>query len=62
MLQALLSGAIDATLPNVSEAATLIADGSAIPLVLLAEERLPDYADVRTSYEMGYKVKTSTTH
>lgn len=61
MLQALLSGAIDATLPNVSEAATLIADGSVRPLVLLAEERLPDYADVRTSFEMGYEVKTSTT-
>ena len=25
---------------------TLIADGSVRPLVLLAEERLPDYADV----------------
>ena len=61
MLQALLSGAIDATLANVSEAATLIADGSVRPLVLLAEERLPDYADVRTSFEMGYEVKTSTT-
>lgn len=61
MLQALLSGAIDATLPNVSEAATLIADGSVRPLVLLAEERLPDYAEVRTSFEMGYEVKTSTT-
>jgi putative tricarboxylic transport membrane protein len=45
----------------VSEAATLIADGSVRPLVLLAEERLPDYADVRTSFEMGYEVKTSTT-
>lgn len=61
MLTALLSGAIDATLPNVSEATTLVADGSVIPLVLMAEERLDDYPDIRTSYEMGYPVKTSTT-
>ena len=61
MLTALLSGAIDATLPNVSEAATLIADGSVRPLVLMAEERLDDYPDIRTSFEMGYPVKTSTT-
>jgi len=61
MLTALLSGAIDATLPNVSEAATLIADGSVRPLVLMAEERLDDYPDVKTSFEMGYPVKTSTT-
>ncbi|MDB9862184.1 tripartite tricarboxylate transporter substrate binding protein [Litorivicinus sp.] len=61
MLLALRSGAIDATLPNVSEAANMIADGSIIPLVLLAEKRLGDYPDVRSSYELGYKVKTSTT-
>lgn len=61
MMQGLLSGAIDATLPNVSEAATMIADGSVRALVLLAEERMADYPSIPSTYEMGYKVKTSTT-
>lgn len=61
MLQALLSGEIDATLPNVSEAGQMIADGSVRPLAVMAEERLADYPDVPTTYELGYEVKTSTT-
>ena len=61
MLQALRSGAIDATLPNVSEAGGMIADGTVRPLVVMAENRLKDYADVPSTYELGYKVKTSTT-
>lgn len=61
MLQALLSGEIDATLPNVSEAGQMIADGSVRPLAVMAEERLADYPDVPTTYELGYEVRTSTT-
>ena len=61
MLQALLSGEIDATLPNVSEAGQMIADGSVRPLAVMAEERLADYPDVPTTFELGYPVKTSTT-
>lgn len=61
MLQALLSGEIDATLPNVSEAGQMIEDGSVRPLAVMAEERLPDYPDVPTTYELGFPVKTSTT-
>ena len=61
MLQALLSGEIDATLPNVSEAGQMIADGSVRPLAVMAEERLVDYPDVPTTFELGYPVKTSTT-
>lgn len=61
MLQALMSGAIDATLPNVSEAGSQIQDGAVRPLVVMAEKRLKDYPDVPTTYENGYQVKTSTT-
>jgi len=61
MVQALMSGAIDATLPNVSEALTQVQDGTFRPLVVMAEERLADFPDVPTTYELGYKVKTSTT-
>lgn len=61
MLQALMSGAIDATLPNVSEAGSQIQDGTVRPLVVMAEKRLRDYPDVATTFESGYKVKTSTT-
>ena len=61
MVQALLSGAIDATVPNVSEAGGQIADGTIRALAVMAEERLDDYPDVRTTFEMNYPVKTSTT-
>lgn len=61
MLQALLSGEIDATLPNVSEAGQMISDGSVRPLAVMAEERLADYPDVPTTFELGFPVKTSTT-
>lgn len=61
MLQALLSGEIDATLPNVSEAGQMIADGSVRPLAVMSEERLADYPDVPTTFELGYPVRTSTT-
>ena len=61
MLQALLSGEIDATLPNVSEAGQMIKDGSVRPLAVMAEERLADYPDVPTTFELGFPVRTSTT-
>ncbi len=61
MVQALLSGAIDATVPNVSEAGSQVEDGSFRPLAVMAEKRLADYPDVPTTFEKGYKVKTSTT-
>ncbi len=61
MLQALLSGEIDATLPNVSEAGQMIEDGSVRPLAVMAKERLGDFPDVPTTYELGYEVSTSTT-
>ena len=61
MVQALMSGAIDATLPNVSEAGPQVQDGSFIALAVMAEKRLGDYPDVPTTFEKGYKVAASTT-
>ena len=61
MIQALMSGAIDATLPNVSEAGAQVQDGTFRALAVMSEKRLADYPDVPTTYEKGYKVKTSTT-
>lgn len=61
MVQALMSGAIDATLPNVSEATSQVADGTFRALAVMSSNRLKDYPKVPTTFEMGYKVKTSTT-
>jgi putative tricarboxylic transport membrane protein len=61
MVQALLSGAIDATLPNVSEAGEQVRDGSFRALAVMSEKRLKDFPNVPTTYESGFKVKASTT-
>ena len=61
MVQALMSGAIDATLPNVSEAGEQVRTGTFRALAVMAEKRLGDYPKVPTTFELGYKVKTSTT-
>ncbi len=61
MVQALMSNAIDATLPNVSEAGSQVKDGTFRALAVMAEKRLAEYPDVPTTFENGYKVKTSTT-
>ncbi len=61
MVQALMSGAIDATLPNVSEGGSQVKDGTFRALAVMAEKRLADYPDVPSTYENGYEVKTSTT-
>ena len=61
MVQGLMSGAIDATLPNVSEAKEQVAEGALRPLAVMARERLSDYPDVPTTFELGYDVATSTT-
>ena len=61
MVQARMAGAIVATLPNVSEAGSQVKDGTFRALAGMAEKRLNDYPNVPTTYEAGYKVKTSTT-
>ncbi len=61
MVQALMSGAIVATLPNVSEAVEQVKDGTFRALTVMAAKRLGDYPKVPSIFELGYKVKTSTT-
>ncbi len=61
MVQALMAGKIDATLPNVSEALIQVQDGTFRALAVLAEKRLKDFPKVPSSYELGFKVKVSTT-
>jgi len=61
MVQALMAGAIEATLPNVSEAGSQVRDGTFRALAVMTEKRLDTFPDVPTTYEVGYKVKTSTT-
>ena len=61
MIQALMSGAIDATLPNVSEARSQIDDGVLTPVVVMSKSRIAAYPDVPTTYEKGFKVDCSTT-
>lgn len=61
MVQALMSGAIDATLPNVSEAGEQVRDGRFRAVAVMSEKRLKGFPKVPTTFELGYKVKTSTT-
>lgn len=61
MVNALMSGAIDATLPNVSEARQQIMDGALKALVVMAPKRLSGYPDIPTTYEKGFEVDCSTT-
>ena len=61
MVQALMAGKIDATLPNVSEALSQVKDGTFRALAVLAEKRLKDFPDVPTANELGYKATVSTT-
>ena len=61
MVQALMSGAIVGTVPNVSEAGTQVQDGTFRALAVMAEKRLADYPDVPSTVELGFNAKTSTT-
>lgn len=61
MVQALMSGAIDATLPNVSEGGSQVEDGAFRALAVMSQKRLKDFPKVPTTFENGYPVKVSTT-
>ena len=61
MVQQLMAGSIDATLPNVSEGGSQVKDGIFRALAVMAEKRLNDYPDVPSTVELGYNAKTSTT-
>ncbi len=61
MVNALMSGAIDATLPNVSEGRQQILDGTFRALAVMAPKRLAGYPEIPTTYEKGFEVDCSTT-
>ena len=61
MLTALRSGAVAATIANVSEALGLIQEGEVRPIAVMDEERIDDLADVPTTFEKGHEVKVTTT-
>lgn len=61
MITALRSGAIDATLANVSEALGQIQDGELHPIAVLAEEKVEQLPDVPTAAEKGHDVAVYTT-
>ena len=61
MITSLRSGAVDATLANVSEALNLIEEGALKPIALLYDERVGDLPDVPTAAENGHDVSVTTT-
>jgi putative tricarboxylic transport membrane protein len=61
MMTALRSGAVVASVANVSEALSLIEEGEVRPIAVLDEERLDQLPDVPTSFEKGHEVKVTTT-
>jgi putative tricarboxylic transport membrane protein len=61
MLTALRSGAVAATIANVSEALGLIQEGEVRPIAIMDEERIEDLPDVPTTFENGHEVKVTTT-
>ena len=60
-LQAVVSGKIEATILNPSEAAAMIEGGKIKPIILLHDQKMADYPKVKTSYSMGHNVKVVTT-
>lgn len=61
MITALRSGAIDATLANISEALQPIKDGDLKAVVALADEPIADLPDVPTAKSKGVDVSVNTT-
>ena len=61
MIAAMMAGAIDATLPNVSEGKSQVEDGTFLALAVMNETRLKDFPNVPTTFEKGYKIKVTTT-
>ena len=56
MLTALAAGEVDMCIVNPAEAASLVAAGKIIPLVVMSDHRLDSYADVPTCQEVGIDV------
>jgi putative tricarboxylic transport membrane protein len=61
MLTAIRSGAVVATIANVSEALGLIQEGEVRPIAVMDEERIEDLSDVPTTFEKGHEIRVSTT-
>ncbi|PQO22957.1 transporter [Rhodobacteraceae bacterium WD3A24] len=61
MITSLRSGAVDATLANISEALTLIQEGELEPVAVLYPDRVGDLPDVPSTYEEGHEVSVTTT-
>jgi putative tricarboxylic transport membrane protein len=61
MLTAIRSGAVTATVANVSEALGLIQEGEVRPIAIMDEERIEGLPDVPTTFEKGHEVRVSTT-
>jgi putative tricarboxylic transport membrane protein len=61
MLTAIRSGAVVATIANVSEALGLIEEGEVRPIAVMDEERIEDLPDVPTTFEKGHEIRVSTT-
>lgn len=61
MVNALLSGATDASPLNASEALGQIQEGKFRPLLVVYKKRLSDTPNVPTSFEKGWNVSTTTT-
>lgn len=61
MVNALLSGATDASPLNASEALGQIQEGKFRPLLITYRKRLSDTPDVPTSFEKGWPVSVTTT-
>lgn len=61
MITALRSGAVDATLANVSEALGSIEEGDLRAIAVLAEEPIEDLPDVPTAASKGHDVSVNTT-
>ena len=61
MITALRSGAIDATLANISEALQPIKDGDLKAIAVLADEPLADLPDIPTAASKGVDVSVNTT-
>lgn len=61
MITALRSGAVDASLANVSEAAGSVMDGDLRALAILADQPSPTLPDVPTAASKGHDVSVNTT-
>ncbi len=61
MISALRSGAVDASLANVSESLNQIQEGDLRALAVLYPEPVEDLPDVPSSYEFGHEISVTTT-